>query len=143
MSIASGLTSAEGTSSVDGRMQVSPSQPLLLRCDLGPDFVAGSVPTTYLKTHSGAAVFPEAGLLADFSDNRARRAGGTRRARPPRYFMSEECPGNALEVGSMWTLAKLAAVPASPTPVAISLSLPGNVQMSPAAKTPGMFVCIV
>lgn len=40
------------------------------------------------------------------------------------YFMSDEWPGKALAPGSISVFAKLAAVPASPMPVAMSFNLP-------------------
>jgi len=47
--------------------------------------------------------------------------------------MSLLCPGNILAVGSMMLLAWLTAVQTSPTPVAMSFSLPACVHTSPAA----------
>ena len=51
-----------------------------------------------------------------------KRMGAT--VRPHRYYFSDEWPGKALAAGSKYVLAKFAAVPASPAPVAISFSLP-------------------
>ncbi len=45
--------------------------------------------------------------------------------RPDYSFMLLLCPGESFALGSMYTLALLTAVGASPKPTAISLSLPG------------------
>ena len=76
--------------------------------------------------------------------SRAIGAGRSRIDRRRRVSRaSEEWPGKRCADGSMATAALFTAVAASPKPTAISRTLPGYSEMSPAAKTRGRFVAVV
>src|SRR5437667_2125978 len=57
--------------------------------------------------------------------------------------VSDEWPGNSRSSGLIRTAALLTAAAASPKPTEMSRTLPRYSVMSPAAKTPGMFVAMV